>query len=104
MGSPLVELPNTHTYSEAPGDSRPYSYVVGQNGVEYYKPMELMTERVMPVELQGDAQMGAPGQWQEQQQCEPFEIMTNPRWSGGIETPRAELAAATPRAELGTSI
>ncbi|EGZ69846.1 hypothetical protein NEUTE2DRAFT_95271 [Neurospora tetrasperma FGSC 2509] len=103
VGSPLVELPHTHTYSEAPGDSRPYSYVVRQNVVEYYKPMELMTQRVMPVELQGDAQMGAPGQWREQQQYGPFEIMTNPRGSGEIRTPRAELAAPTPRAELGTS-
>lgn len=71
--------------------------------MEYYKPMELMTQKVMPVELQGDAQMGAPGQWQEQQQYGPFEIMTNPRGSGEIRTPRAELAAPTPRAELGTS-
>ncbi|KAK3951317.1 hypothetical protein QBC32DRAFT_371252 [Pseudoneurospora amorphoporcata] len=111
LGSPpdyLAELPHDSTRFEAPGDTRPYSYVVGQNGAEYYKPMELMTERVVPVELQGNTQRGMPpGQWQDQQQHQygPFEIMTNPRGSGVIQgTPRAELAVPTPRAELGTFI
>ncbi|KAK1779552.1 hypothetical protein QBC45DRAFT_132397 [Copromyces sp. CBS 386.78] len=115
LGSPpdyLAELSHDSTRSEAPGDTRPYSYFVGQNGAEYYKPMELMTERVVPVELQGNQNMNTqrgmpPGQWQDQQQHQygPFEIMTNPRGSGVIQgTPRAELAVPTPRAELGTFI
>ncbi|CCC05329.1 hypothetical protein SMACR_08644 [Sordaria macrospora] len=114
LGNPpdyLPELPHDNTRSEAPGDTCPYSYWVGQNGEGYYKPMELMTERVVPVELQGNnmnTQRGMmPGQqWQNQhhQQYGPFEIMTNPRGSGVVGTPRAELAVPTPRAELGTFI